>query len=309
MRALVTGVTGQDGYYLAQQLVAEGWDVTGMVRVNDHRAAQIASAVPGITLVAGDLAEPFSLRSALAAAAPDVVFHLAAMSNVNESWDKPLLAAELTGMGAVRMLEAVRQHDREIRFVQASTGDIFHDTWQADEFSLMRPRSPYGAAKLLAHNHVVLAREVHGMHASNAIMFNHESPRRALHFVSRKIARAVAAIAAGKQEKLALGPTSARRDWGWAPEFTRALRLMASAEVPDDYVIATGSSHTVAELAEAMFAAAGLDASEHITVNPDYYRPNDMDSMGIPQRASEMLGWEHAVSFAHLAALMVEAER
>jgi GDPmannose 4,6-dehydratase len=308
MRALITGVTGQDGSYLAQQLADAGWQVSGMTRINDPQADWAAQLVPGMQLVAGDLSEPFSLRSALAVSLPDVVFNMAAMSNVRESWQHPLLAGELTGMGAARMLEATRVFNPEIRFIQASSSDVFQNTWRADESSPMLPRSPYGAAKLFAHHHVALARDVHGMHASNAIMFNHESPRRAPQFVSRKIACAVARIARGQQEKLALGPVSSRRDWGWAPEFTRALHLMAQAESPGDYVIATGTSHTVGELAEAMFAAAGLDAENHITVNPAFHRPNDMDSMGLPGKAKEIFGWQHNVSFTDLARLMVEAE-
>lgn len=310
MRALITGVTGQDGSYLAEQLTAAGHTVYGMIRGQANpKRAWIQGLVPSLRLIEGDVLDQSSLQQALTRARPDVVFNLAAVTFVGMSWQQPTVMSEVTGMGCLRVLEAVRAVNPGIRFVQASTSEMFGRTAAAvqDERTPLAPCSPYGVAKAFAHHTTVTYRESYGLHASTAIMFNHESPRRGEEFVTRKVTRAVARIAAGMQDSLALGRLLPLRDWGWAPDFMLALPLIAAEDKPGDYVLATGESHTVADLCEAAFAAAGLDWEKYVRTDPALHRPTEVWSLcGDPSRARKVLGWEARVRFAQIVAALVE---
>jgi GDPmannose 4,6-dehydratase len=301
LRALITGVTGQDGSYLAEHLTADGWEVAGLIRGQANpKRAWIASLVPGLRLVDGDLLDQSSLQRALADVRPDVVFNLAAATFVGMSWQQPTVMSETTGMGVLRMLEAIRATDPGIVMVHASSSEMFGcaDTPVQDERTPLRPVSPYGVAKTFAHHCAVTYRASHGLRVSTVIMFNHESPRRSAEFVTRKVTTAAAAIAAGTQDKLLLGRLEPRRDWGWAPDYMRALPLVAAAE-PGDWVIATGQSHSVADLCAAAFAEAGLDWRDHVVSDTGLHRPSELWSLrGDPARIRRDLGWEPQVMFA-----------
>lgn len=308
MRALITGVTGQDGSYLAEHLAADGWEVHGLIRGQANpKRAWVQELVPSLRLHGGDLLDQGSLQDALRAARPDVVFNLAAVTFVGMSWEQPAVMTEVTGLGCLRLLEAVRAVNPEIRFVQASTSEMFGDCpGPQDESTPLRPVSPYGAAKAFAHHMTTGYRASHGLHASTAIMFNHESPRRGEEFVTRKVTRAAARIKRGLQGKLVLGRLEPRRDWGWAPDYVQALPLIATRDEPGDFVLATGQTHSVAELCEAAFAAAGLRQADYVVPDTAYYRPSEVwELCGDASRARSVLGWEPRVRFAELVERLV----
>ena len=310
MRALITGVTGQDGSYLAEQLAADGVEVYGLIRgQRNPKREWIQSLVPSMTLIEGDLLDQSSLQRALVESEPDVVYNLGALTYVGMSWDQPTLMTEVTGLGVLRMLEAIRAVDPTIRFVQASSSEQFgavRETPQNEETPFY-PRSPYGVAKLFAHHVTVNYRESYGIHASTAIMFNHESPRRGEEFVTQKVAKAVKRIAAYEQEVLRLGNLSSYRDWGWAPDYMRALPLIAAAP-PDDFVLATGESHRVGDFVIAAFDAAGVDWRDRIVLDASLFRPADVQSLqGDASKAKRVLGWEATVRFDEIVKRLVEA--
>ena len=310
MRALITGITGQDGSYLAEQLAAAGWEVAGLVHGQEEpKWGWVQDLVPGLRLIPGDLLDMGSLLRALAESRPDVVFNLGALTFVGTSWAQPLVTAEVTGLGCLRMLEAVRLHDPQVRFVQASSSEMFGNApfGPLGLDAPLRPYSPYAAAKVFAHHATVNYRESYGMHASAAIMFNHESPRRGTEFVTRKVSKAVAAIAAGRQDHVTLGRLYPCRDWGWAPDYMQGLQMMAGRDEPSDFVLATGESHSVAEWCEAAFAVAGLNWRDHVRTDQALMRPAEVEFLqGDASRAREVLGWKPSVLFRDIARLMTE---
>jgi GDPmannose 4,6-dehydratase len=308
-RALITGVTGQDGSYLAEYLAGRGDEVWGMVRGQPSaKWAWVQALVPSLRLVHGDMLDQSSLASVLEQSRPDVVYNLAAVTFVGMSWQQPSVMSEVTGLGALRLLEAVRAAGPGIRVVHASTSEMFGQApAPQDEETPLRPRSPYGTAKTFAHHTVVSYRESYGMHVSAAIMFNHESPRRGQEFVTRKVSLAAAAIRAGRQRQLRLGRLDTCRDWGWAPDYVRALPLMAARDEPGDFVLATGETHSVAELCEAAFTVAGLDWRDHVASDPSLYRPAEVDVLrGDPSRAGRVLGWSPALRFGQIIQRLTE---
>ena len=312
MRALITGVTGQDGSYLAEQLAAAGDTVYGLIRGQHNPKRQwIQELVPSLQLIEGDLLDQSSLQRALVKAEPDVVYNLGALTFVGMSWDQPTLMTEVTGLGALRMLEAIRAVNPSIRFVQASSSEQFgavRETPQT-ETTPFWPRSPYGVAKLFAHHVTVNYRESYGMRASTAIMFNHESPRRGEEFVTQKVARAAVRIAAGKQDYLRLGNVHSRRDWGWAPDYMRALSLIAARDEPDDFVLATGEDHSVWDLVCAAFETAGAEyATSKVLIDSSLKRPADVECLlGDASKAKRVLGWEPTVRFPEIVRRLVAA--
>lgn len=311
MRALITGITGQAGSYLGEQLAADGHTVYGLLHgQRNPKRAWIEELIPGITLVEGDLLDQSSLQRALVAAEPDVVFNLGALTFVGMSWQQPTLMTEVTGLGCLRMLESIRAVDPAIRFVQASTSEMFGSSpAPQSETTPFRPRSPYGVAKLFAHYATVNYRESYGMHASTAIMFNSESPRRGEEFVTRKITAAAARIARGEQSQIRLGNLAAKRDWGWIPDIMRAWPLIVAQDQPGDYVLATGESHSVIELCAVAFAEVALDWRDHVQIDETLFRPADVDHLrGDPGKAAQVLGWRPAVFFAEIVKRMMAAE-
>jgi GDPmannose 4,6-dehydratase len=311
VRALITGVTGQDGSYLAEQLAADGVEVYGLLHgQRNPRRAWIESLVPGIRLVEGDLLDESSLRDALMRSQPDVVYNLGALTFVGMSWQQPSLMTEVTGLGVLRLLEAVRAVNPGIRVVQASTSEMFGSSpAPQNEATPFAPRSPYGTAKLFAHHTAVNYRESYGLHVSTAIMFNHESPRRGEEFVTRKVTAAAARIAAGRQRELGLGNLEARRDWGWAPDYVGALPCMADEEIPGDYVLATGETHSVRELCEAAFAEVGLDWGDHVQLDAGQLRPADVEHLqGDASKARDVLGWIPELRFVDIVRELVRAD-
>lgn len=313
MRVLITGVTGQDGPYLARQLVSEGHQVWGMVRGQmNERWAQATALVPGLHLVRGDLTDLASLLTVLRDVRPGAVYNLAALSFVGTSWTQPHVTAQVTGLGCLNLLDAIRLTDPDIRFVQASSSEMYGDVTSGlaqNELSQFAPRSPYAFAKVLAHHATVNYRESYGMHASAAIMFNHESPRRGREFVTRKVSHGVAEIAAGVQHELLLGRLEPMRDWGWAPEYMAALPLIAARDEPGDYVLATGVTHSVAEWCEASFAVAGLDWQRYVVSDERFYRPAEVGCLrGDALKAKRELGWEAQDGFAVIVERMVRAD-
>lgn len=310
MRALITGVTGQDGSYLAEHLASQGHEVWGMLRgQRNPKRAWIEGLVPSIRLIEGDLLDQSSLQHVLATIRPDVVFNLGAITYVGMSWQQPTLMTEVTGLGVLRLLEAIRVVNPAIRLVHASSSEQFGDVREMpqNELTPFNPRSPYGVAKAFAHHTVVNYRESYGLHVSAAIMFNHESPRRGPEFVTRKVSLAAAAIATGRQARLALGNLDARRDWGWAPDFMAALPLMAQRDLPGDYVLATGETHSVRELCEVAFARAGLDWTRYVDTDASLLRPADVDVLcGDASWAATALGWKPTVHFRELVDRLVD---
>jgi GDPmannose 4,6-dehydratase len=316
--ALITGVTGQDGSYLAEFLLTKGYEVHGLMRrsssFNTERIDHIYQdpQTPGRDLVLhhADLSDGVSLASLLRRISPDEIYNLGAQSHVRVSFDAPLYTGDITGMGALRLLEAVRASGIVTRVYQASSSEMFGATPPPQhELTAFHPRSPYGCAKVFAYWTTVNYREAYGMHASNGILFNHESPRRGETFVTRKITRAVARIEAGLQDRLFLGNLDAVRDWGYAPEYVEAMWLMLQQDRADDYVVATGEAHSVREFCEAAFAAAGLDWSRYVRYDPKYDRPSEVDSLiGDASKAKRLLGWTPRVTFGALARIMVEAD-
>jgi GDPmannose 4,6-dehydratase len=311
-RALITGITGQDGSYLAEFLLDQGYEVCGMVRrsstLNFERIAHIQDR---ITLVAGDLLDEVSMINILRDNHPTEVYNLAAQSFVQTSWSQPVLTGETTALGVTRVLDAIRIVDPEIRFYQASSSEMFGKVLEVPqrETTPFYPRSPYGVAKVYGHWITVNYRESYDLHASSGILFNHESPRRGLEFVTRKVTHGVARIKAGIDEKLALGNLDAQRDWGFAADYVRAMWLMLQQDRPDDYVVATGETHSVKELVELSFSAVGLDWEQHVVIDERFLRPAEVDLLvGDPSRAEKILGWHREVDFPTLVQMMVEAD-
>ncbi|HNB53977.1 MAG TPA: GDP-mannose 4,6-dehydratase [Anaerolineales bacterium] len=311
-RALITGITGQDGSYLAEFLLEKGYEVIGMVRrsstVNFERIAHIQDQ---LTLVSGDLLDQISLIDILQTHRPQEVYNLAAQSFVQTSFAQPVLTGEVTGLGVTRVLDAIRLVDPDIRFYQASTSEMFgkvHETPQR-ESTPFHPRSPYGVAKVYGHWITVNYRESYNLFACSGICFNHESPRRGYEFVTRKIARAAARIKAGLDKTLHLGNLDAQRDWGYAPEYVHAMWLILQQDAPDDYVIATGRTNTVERFAELAFAEVGLDYRNYVVQDPQFMRPAEVDLLvGDSRKAKEKLGWEANTSLDELVKIMVQAE-
>lgn len=317
-KALITGVTGQDGSYLAELLLSKGYEVHGIIRRSSQFNTQRLDPIyrdPHETGVHffmhyGDLSDSGSLVNLIRDLEPDEVYHLGAQSHVKVSFEIPEYTADATGMGTVRMLEAIRASGVPTRFYQAGSSEMFGSAPPPQsETTPFHPRSPYGVAKVMAHWITVNYRESYGMFAANGILHNHESPRRGETFVTRKVTRAVARIKAGIQDKLYLGNLDAKRDWGYAPEYVEAMWLMLQQDEPDDFVIATGESHTVREFCEVAFAHAGLDPDAHVEIDPKYYRPSEVDFLqGDPSKAKRVLGWEPRTTFEELARIMVDAD-
>ncbi len=315
MRVLITGITGQDGPYLAQRLIAAGHAVWGMVRGQlSPKWSEVTTLVPGLALVRGDLTDLSSLLYVLREVRPDAVYNLGALSFVGTSWTQPQVTAQVTGLGCLNLLDAIRFTCPAARFVQASSSEMFGDradTMAAqDELTPFAPRSPYAFAKVFAHHVTVNYRESYGLHASTAIMFNHEGPgRRGPEFVTRKVTLAVTRIAAGLQEQLLLGRLEPRRDWGYAPEYMAALPLMTARDEPGDWVLATGISHSVAEWCEAAFAVAGLDWKSYVVSDERFFRPAEVNYLcGDAGKAKRELGWAPETSFGDIVRRMVTAD-
>ncbi len=311
-RALITGITGQDGSYLAEFLLEQGYEVVGMIRrsstVNFERIRHIQDR---ITLTPGDLLDEVSLIHMLREHRPAEVYNLAAQSFVQTSFSQPVFTGEVTALGVTRLLDAIRIVDPEIRFYQASSSEMFGKVVEVPqrETTPFYPRSPYGVAKVYGHWITVNYRESYGMHASSGILFNHESPRRGLEFVTRKISHGVARIALGLDNELRLGNLDAQRDWGFAGDYVRAMWLMLQQDKPGDYVVATGQTHSVRRFCELAFGYAGLDYQKYVVVDERFFRPAEVDLLvGDPSRAREKLGWKPEVSFEQLVEMMVEAD-
>ena len=311
-RALITGVTGQDGSYLAELLLDEGYDVVGMVRrsstVNFERIAAIQDR---LTLVAGDLVDEASMINILREHRPSEVYNLAAQSFVQTSWSQPVLTGETSALGVTRLLDAIRIVDPEIRMYQASSSEMFGKVVEVPqrETTPFYPRSPYGVAKVYGHWITVNYRESYDLHATSGMLFNHESPRRGLEFVTRKISHGVARIKAGLDRELHLGNLDAQRDWGFAGDYVRAMHLMLQQEHADDYVIATGHTHSVREFCDVAFAAVDLDYHDHVVVDERFMRPAEVDFLvGDPAKARKVLQWVPRVGFAELVEMMVRAD-
>jgi len=311
-RALITGITGQDGSYLAEFLLGRGYEVIGMLRrsstVNFERIAHIQDH---LTLVPGDLLDEVSMINLLREYRPNEVYNLAAQSFVQTSWVQPVLTGETTALGVTRMLDAIRIVDPEIRFYQASSSEMFGKVREVpqSETTPFYPRSPYGVAKVYGHWITINYAESYGLHASSGILFNHESPRRGLEFSTRKISHGVARIKHGLDTTLAMGNLDAQRDWGYAPDYVRAMWLMLQQETPGSYVVATGVTHSVREFCELAFGRVDLDYREFVTQDERFMRPAEVDLLvGDPRRAREALGWEPEVDFAALVNMMVDAD-
>jgi len=318
-KALITGITGQDGSYLAELLLDKGYEVHGIVRrastFNTHRIDHVYRDphLPGTRLFLhyGDLNDASSMNIILKKVRPDEIYNLGAQSHVRVSFDVPEYTGEVTGLGAVRLLEAVRELGmNQTRIYQASSSEMFGASPPPQsERTPFYPRSPYGCAKVYAYWIGVNYREAYGLHVSNGILFNHESPRRGETFVTRKVTRAAARIKLGLQQKLYLGNLEARRDWGYAKDFVEAMWLMLQQERAGDYVIATGEAHSVRELCEQAFGHVGLDYREHVEIDPRYFRPTEVDSLlGDPSKAMRELGWKVRTTFKELVALMMESD-
>lgn len=311
-RAVITGITGQDGSYLAEWLLEKGYEVFGLVRrsstVNFERIGHLQDQ---IELISGDLLDQKSLVSALQAARPQEVYNLGAQSFVPVSWEQPMLTGEVTGLGVTRILEAIRACDENIRFYQASTSELFGKAQETpqNEQTAFYPRSPYGVSKLYAHWITINYRESYGLFACTGILFNHESPRRGREFVTRKITHGVARIKCGLDSELRLGNLEARRDWGHASDFVRAMWMMLQQDDPDDYVIATGVSHTIGEFCEVAFAHAGLDWRQYVVVDERFLRPAEVHTLlGDATKARGKLGWRPEVGFEEMVQQMVDSD-
>jgi GDPmannose 4,6-dehydratase len=311
-RALITGITGQDGSYLAEFLLEKGYKVYGMVRraSSDH-FERIAHLQDRVELREGDLLDQLSLITLLHETEPQEIYNLAAQSFVPTSWEQPILTSEATALGVTRMLEAIRVVDRSIKFYQASSSEMFGKVRESpqNEKTPFYPRSPYGVAKVYGHYITVNYRESYGLYAVSGILFNHESPRRGRQFVTRKVSHGVARIKHGLARQLRLGNLGASRDWGFAGDYVEAMWLMLQQPTPDDFVIATGETHTVQELCEIAFARAGLDWQQHVVVDEAHVRPAEVDLLiGDAGKARDVLGWTQKVSFRELVEMMVDAD-
>ena len=311
-KALITGVTGQDGSYLADFLLSQGYDVVGMVRrtstINFHRIAHIQDK---IELVPGDLLDQVSMIHILEEHRPDEVYNLAAQSFVQTSWNQPVFTGEVTALGVTRLLDAIRTVDSKIRFYQASSSEMFGKVVEVPqkESTPLYPRSPYGVAKVYGHWITINYRESYGMHATSGILFNHESPRRGLEFVTRKITHHVAKIKLGLTNELRLGNLDSRRDWGFAGDYVKAMWLMLQQDNPEDYVVATGETHSVEEFLTEAFGCVDLDWHDYVVQDPRFMRPAEVDLLvGDPSKAGRDLGWEPVVTFPELVKMMVAAD-
>src|ERR1700742_4661134 len=310
--ALITGITGQDGSYLAELLLDKGYEVHGMVRrLSSENHPRLEGFRDRVNVHTGDLLDQRSMSDVIRACEPDEIYNLAAMSFVGASWNQPTLTAEFTGVGVTRLLEAIRDACPEARFYQASSSEMFGKVRETpqNELTPFNPRSPYGVAKLYAHFITVNYRESYDLYATSGILFNHESPRRSLEFLTRKITHTAAAIKLGLAKELALGNQDARRDWGLAPDFVEAMWRILQQDEPDDYVIGTGVPHSVGDLAGIAFGYLGLDPSEYVREDPQFVRPAEMDLLvADPAKAREQLGWELSVDFEQLVKLMIDAD-
>jgi len=318
-KALITGITGQDGSYLAELLLSKGYEVHGIIRRAstfntsrlEHLYTDPHTREAVLKLHYGDLSDASALARLIGRITPDEIYNLAAQSHVRVSFDSPEYTTDITATGAVRLLEAIRETGIKPRFYQASSSEMFGKAREIPqcETTPFYPRSPYGCAKVYAYWITVNYRESYGLFACNGILFNHESPRRGETFVTRKITRAVAHIATGLQDKLYLGNLEAKRDWGYAREYVEAMWLMLQQAKPDDYVVATGETHSVREFLEAAFAHAGLDWRKYVEIDPNYYRPTEVDLLvGDASKAKKQLGWEPKTKFNDLVKLMVDAD-
>ncbi len=311
-KALITGITGQDGSYLAEFLLQQGYQVVGMVRrtstVNFHRIAHIQDQ---LQLVPGDLGDQVSLIHLLEEHQPDEVYNLAAQSFVQTSWNQPVFTGDVTALGVTRLLDAIRIVNSNIRFYQASSSEMFGKVVEVPqrESTPFHPRSPYGVAKVYGHWITINYRESYDLHASSGILFNHESPRRGLEFVTRKITHHVAQIRLGLANELRLGNLDSQRDWGYAADYVRAMWLMLQQEKPDDFVVATGETHSVQQFLEEAFGHVDLDWHDYVVQDSRYMRPAEVDLLvGNANKAGRLLGWEPSVSFQQLVKMMVEAD-
>jgi GDPmannose 4,6-dehydratase len=316
-RALITGITGQDGLYLAELLLDKGYDVFGLVRgQNNPKYELVREEVPGIRLLTGDLTDMASLMRAFEAAEPTEVYNLGAISFVAYSWENAHVTAEVTGKGVLNILDATRlfagTEPASVRFYQASSSEMFGKVQQVPqrESTLLWPRSPYGVSKVFGHYMTINYRESYGMHASSGILFNHESPRRGPEFVTRKVSMAVARIAKGLQDSLVMGNLEARRDWGFAGDYVEAMWRMLQQDEADDYVVATGETHSIRELLDVAFARVGIDDwSPYVQQDPRFMRPAEVDELvGDASKARERLGWKPTVGFTELVHLMVDSD-
>jgi GDPmannose 4,6-dehydratase len=311
-RAIITGITGQDGSYLAELLLSKGYEVFGIVRrLSAPNVWRIEHLLGSITLLQADLLDQLSLIKAVDAVRPHEFYNLAAMSFVPSSWDQPMLTGEFNSQGVIRCLEAIRQVDKSIRFYQASSSEMFGKVRQVpqNEDTPFYPRSPYGVSKVFGHYITVNYRESYGLFACSGILFNHESPRRGLEFVTRKVTDGVARIKLGLSDTLSLGNLNAKRDWGYAADYVRAMWTMLQQEAAQDYVVAMGVSHSVQELVEIAFGHAGLDWRAHVRQDPAFLRPAEVDLLiGDAAKARRVLGWEPAVDFTGLVRMMVDAD-
>ncbi len=312
MRALITGITGQDGSYLAELLLTKGYEVYGLVRrTSVEKFDRIQAFLDRLRLLEGDLTDQSSLDTAIRDVCPDEVYNLAAQSFVPVSWNQPVLTADVTGLGVLRILESIRKYQPKARFLQASSSEMFGKVCESpqNEQTPFHPRSPYGVAKVFGHHITVNARESYGLYACSAISFNHESPRRGAEFVTRKVSAHVARIACNFQSRLPMGNLSAQRDWGFAGDHIRAMWLALQQPEPDDYVIATGVTHSVRDLLEIAFSSVGLDWQQYVEVDPKLHRPADVDYLcGDATKAHQKLGWKPTVGFKELVRMMVVAD-
>ncbi|MBR4251682.1 MAG: GDP-mannose 4,6-dehydratase [Kiritimatiellae bacterium] len=311
-KALITGITGQDGSYLADFLLAKGYEVTGMVRrASTENFERIAHLKDKIRLEQGDLLDQFSLVKLMEKVTPDEIYNLAAMSFVPTSWNQAVLTGEFTGLGVTRMLEAMRMVCPKAHFYQASSSEMFGKVRETPQSELtpFYPRSPYGVAKTYGHFITVNYRESYNLFACSGILFNHESPRRGKEFVTRKITDAVARIKLGTLKELRMGNLDAKRDWGFSGDYVRAMWMMLQQDAPDDYVIATGETHSVREFLEIAFSHIGLDYTDYVVIDPAFIRPAEVDLLlGDSTKARTALGWEPEVSFRQLVTMMVDAD-
>jgi GDPmannose 4,6-dehydratase len=311
-RAVITGITGQDGSYLAELLLENGYEVTGVVRRSSSpNLWRIEHLLDRVTLRPADLLDQLSLMRIVQDVRPHELYNLAAMSFVPASWDQPLLTGDFNSQGVTRMLEAIRQVDPSIRIYQASSSEMYGRVREVPQTELtpFYPRSPYGVSKVFAHYITVNYRESYGLFAVSGILFNHESPRRGLEFVTRKVTDGVARIKLGQADHLSLGNLDAHRDWGFAGDYVRAMWQMLQQDQPDDYVIATGQSHSVRQLVEAAFGHAGLDWQQYVRIDQSLLRPAEVDHLiGDASKAQRVLGWKPSVTFERLVGMMVDAD-
>ena len=312
MRALITGVTGQDGSYMAELLLSKGYEVFGLIRRSSvKKFDRIESLIDDIELVEGDLTDQSSLDGVVHLVKPDEVYNLAAQSFVPVSWNQPVLTGDVTGLGVIRILEAIRRHSPLAKFLQASSSEMFGKVRESPqtEKTPFYPRSPYGVAKVFGQYITVNYRESYNLFACSAMGFNHESPRRGMEFVTRKVTHQVARIKCGLAKKLMMGNLEAKRDWGFAGDYVRAMWLILQQPAPDDFVLATGETHSVRELLETAFETVGLDWQKYVEIDPKLIRPAEVDMLcGDATKAREKLGWKPEVSFRELIRMMVKAD-